>query len=77
MGGREEGEGRVGYAGREGMNVRGCGLFAGGGCGGGGGGLESSCSRALAEALWLMGGRRVNSNAAKLYLIFIHMNAVG
>lgn len=43
----------------------------------GGGGFETSPpeSRALAEAPWLMGGRGVNSNAAKLYLIFIHMNA--
>lgn len=64
-----------GEGGREGMNVRGSGLFAGGG--GGGGGFETSPpeSRALAEAPWLMGGRGVNSNAAKLYLIFIHMNA--
>lgn len=45
----------------------------------GGGGFETSPpeSRALAEAPWLMGGRGVNSNAAKLYLIFIHMNAAG
>lgn len=45
----------------------------------GGGVFETSPpeSRALAEAPWLMGGRGVNSNAAKLYLIFIHMNAAG
>lgn len=60
----------------QGMNVGGgFRLFAGGG-GRGEGGFESR-SRALAEAPWLMGGKGVNSNAAKLYLIFIHMNAAG
>lgn len=61
------------------MNVRGSGLFAGAGGGGGEeeGGSSPPESLALAEAPWLMGGRGVNSNAAKLYLIFIHMNAAG
>lgn len=37
----------------------------------------ASWNLAFNEAPWLMGSREVNSNAPKLYLIFIHMNAPG
>lgn len=37
----------------------------------------ASWSPAFCEAPCLMGGREVNSTAPKLYLIFIHMNALG
>lgn len=37
----------------------------------------SSWNLAFCEAPWLMEGSKVNSNAPKLYLIFIHMDVEG
>lgn len=60
------------------------GSLCGGGGGGswwGGGGVRrwhgSSWNLAFCEAPWLMEGSKVNSNAPKLYLIFIHMDVEG